>query len=114
MCSSDLFRYPISILGSTKGKVYAARYLDEWHAGYMGRELSLAGSTFDFRFDAMFNSDVRQDQYLIEILVQKIAESWAFSAVALGPSITLSRMSDGSLGAISVFANLRIKVGTSF
>lgn len=108
------FRYPISILGSTKGKVYAAKYLGEWHAGYMGRELSLAGSTFDFRFDAMFNSDVRQDQYLIEILVQKIAESWAFSAVALGPSITLSRMADGSLGAISVFANLRIKVGTSF
>ncbi len=108
------FRYPISILGSTRGKFYAAKLFDEWHAGYVGRELSLAGSTFDFRFDAMFNSDVRQDQYLIEILVQKIAESWAFSALAIGPSITLSRLSDGSFGAISVFANLRLKVGTSF
>jgi hypothetical protein len=108
------FRYPISILGSTRGKLYGARLFNEWHVGYEGRELSLAGSTFDFRFDAMFNSDVRQDQYLIEILVQKIAESWAFSALALGPSITLSRLSDGTFGAISVFANLRLKIGTSF
>lgn len=108
------FRYPISILGSTRGKIYAARYLNEWHAGYSGRELSLAGSTFDFRFDAMFNSDVRQDQYLIEILVQKIAESWAFSAFAIGPSITLSRTADGSFGAISLMGNLRLKIGTSF
>ncbi len=108
------FRYPISILGSTRGKLYGARLFNEWHVGYEGRELSLAGSTFDFRFDAMFNSDVRQNQFLFEILVQKIAESWAFSALALGPSITLSRMPDGSFGAISVFANLRLKVGTSF
>ena len=108
------FRYPISILGSTRGKVYGARYLNEWHVGYEGRELSVAGSTFDFRFDAMFNSDVRQDQYLIEVLVQKIAESWAFSAFAIGPSVTLSRTPSGDFGAISVFANLRLKVGTSF
>ena len=26
------FRYPIKILGSTKGRVYVANYLDEWHA----------------------------------------------------------------------------------
>ena len=108
------FRYPVSILGSTRGKVYGSYYLKEWHVGYEGRELSLAGSTFDFRFDAMFDSDVRQNQFLIEVLVQKIAESWAFSAFALGPSITLSRLSDGTFGAISVFANLRLKVGTSF
>lgn len=107
-------RYPVSILGSTKGKFYGARYLNEWHVGYTGRELSLAGSTFDFRFDAMFNSDVRQDQYLLEVLVQKIAESWGFSAFAIGPSITLSQTSEGKFGVISVFANLRLKVGTSF
>ncbi|HEY6907226.1 MAG TPA: hypothetical protein VI230_07125 [Ignavibacteriaceae bacterium] len=107
-------RYPVSILGSTKGKFYGARYLGEWHVGYTGRELSLAGSTFDFRFDAMFNSDVRQDQYLLEVLVQKIAESWGFSAFAIGPSITMSRTSEGKFGVISVFANMRLKVGTSF
>jgi hypothetical protein len=108
------FRYPVSILGSTRGKVYGSRYLNEWHVGYEGRELSLAGSTFDFRFDAMFNSDVRQDQYLLEVLVQKIAESWAFSAFAIGPSITLSHTADGKFGVISIFANMRLKVGTSF
>ncbi len=107
-------RYPISFFGSTRGKVYGGRYLNEWHVGYEGRELSLAGSTFDFRFDAMFDSDVRQDQYLMEVLVQKIAESWAFSAFAIGPSITLSRTIDGKFGVISVFGNLRLKVGTSF
>ncbi|HSD64992.1 MAG TPA: hypothetical protein VLB50_14410, partial [Ignavibacteriaceae bacterium] len=62
-------RYPISFFGSTRGKIYGGRYLNEWHIGYTGRELSLAGSTFDLRFDAMFNSDVRRDQYLLETLV---------------------------------------------
>ncbi len=107
-------RYPVSILGSTKGKFYGARYLNEWHIGYTGRELSVAGSTFDFRFDAMFDSDVRQNQYLIEVLVQKIAESWGFSAFALGPSLTLSQTNEGKFGVISIFANMRLKVGTSF
>ncbi len=108
------FRYPVSIFGSTKGKFYGAKYLNEWHIGYTGRELSLAGSTFDLRLDAMFNSDVRQDQYLVEVLVQKIAESWGFSAFALGPSLTLSQTNEGKFGVISVFANMRLKVGTSF
>ncbi len=108
------FRYPVSLLGSTRGKVYGARFLNEWHIGYAGRELSLAGSTFDFRFDAMFDSDVRQDQYLLEVLVQKIAESWAFSAFAIGPSVTISNDAKGNLTVISIFANLRLKVGTSF
>ncbi len=108
------FRYPVSILGSTRGKFYGARYLNEWHVGYSGRELSLAGSTFDFRFDAMFDSDVRRDQYLLELLVQKIGESWAFSAFAIGPSLTLSNDAEGNFTVISIFANLRLKVGTSF
>ncbi len=107
-------RYPVSILGSTRGKLYGSRYLNEWHIGYEGRELSLAGSTFDFRFDAMFDSDVRQDQYLMEVFVQKIAESWAFSAFAIGPSLTLSQTSEGKFGVISIFVNMRLKVGTSF
>lgn len=107
-------RYPISFFGSTRGRVYGGKYLNEWHVGYEGRELSLAGSTFDFRFDAMFNSDVRQDQYMMEVLVQKIAESWAFSAFAIGPTITLSRTIDGKFGVLSIFGNLRLKVGTSF
>ena len=47
------FRYPVGVLGSTRGKIYVGQYLNEWHIGYTGRELSLAGSTFDFRFDAM-------------------------------------------------------------
>lgn len=107
-------RYPISFFGSTRGKIYGGRFLNEWHIGYTGRELSLAGSTFDLRFDAMFNSDIRRDQYLLETLVQKIGESWAFSALAIGPSITLSKDDKGKLNVLSIFGNLRLKVGTSF
>ncbi len=106
-------RYPVSIMGSTRGKFYVAQYLNEWHVGVTGRELSFAGSTFDLRIDVMPHSDVRQPQCVIDFLVQKIAQSWAFSAFALGPSITFSNTEKGHLGVISIFANIRFKVGTS-
>jgi len=107
------FRYPISILASTRGKFYIASYLNEWHIGFTGREISLAGSTFDFRFDIMPHSDVRQPEYVFDILVQKIAESWGFSAFALGPSLVLSKTNTGDFGVIAIFLNARLKVGTS-
>jgi hypothetical protein len=107
------FRYPVGIMGSTRSKVYVARYLDEWHFGLTGRELSIAGSTFDFRFDAMPKSDIRQPQYVIDILVQKIGQGWAFSAFAIGPSAVFSKTENGNFGIIAIFANLRLKVGTS-
>jgi hypothetical protein len=106
-------RYPFSFLGSTRGKVYFAKYLNELHIGYTGRELSMAGSTFDFRFDAMFNSKIRNNQYVFDVLIQKIAESWGFSAFAMGPAIILSKTDKGSFGITSIFVNIRIKVGTS-
>jgi hypothetical protein len=107
------FRYPLSVLGSTRGKLYVARYLDEWHIGFTGREISLAGSTFDFRFDGMVKSDVRQPQYVFDILVQKIAEGFAFSAIALGPSAIFGTTESNSFGVTSIFFNLRFKLGTS-
>jgi len=107
------FRYPIKILGSTKGRVYAANYLDEWHFGFDFKEMSLAGSTFDFWFDAMPSSTNRLPQYVINLMVQKIAESWAFSAFSIGPSLVLSTKADGSFGLLKIFLNLRLKVGTS-
>lgn len=106
-------RYPIKILGATRGKFYAARYLDEWHFGFTGRELTLAGSTFDLRLDAMPSSDKRNPQYLIDIAVQKVMESWGFSAFAIGPTAILSKTDRGNFGVISVFFNMRLKVGTS-
>jgi hypothetical protein len=106
-------RYPISVLASTRGKFYLARYVDEWHIGFTGREISLAGSTFDFRFDAMVKSDIREPQYVVDILVQKIAEGFAFSAIAVGPSAVFTTTSGGNFGVTSIFFNFRIKVGTS-
>lgn len=107
------FRYPVRLLGATRGKVYVAKYLNEWHLGFSGREMSIAGSTFDLRFDAMPKSDVRVPQYLVDILVQKIYDSWAYSAIAVGPSAIFSKDHKGRFGLTSVFLNFRLKLGTS-
>ena len=108
------FRYPVSILGSTRGRVYAAQYLDEWHFGFAFREMSLAGSTFDFSFDGMPRSKYREPQYNIILLVQKIMEGWGFSAFSIGPSASLSTLDSGSFGFTKIFVNMRFKLGTSF
>jgi hypothetical protein len=107
------FRYPISILGSTRGKIYFGKYLNEWHVGYTGRELSLAGSTFDFRFDAMPKSDTRNPQYVIDLMVQKIFDSWGFSALAIGPSAIIGKDVSNRTTFTSIFLNFRFKIGTS-
>jgi hypothetical protein len=107
------FRYPVKLLGATKGRVYAAQYLNEWHFGMDFREMSIAGSTFDFLFDAMTKSEHRQPQYVMTLTVQKIAESWAFSAFSIGPSLILSRLTDGSFGVYKIFVNMRFKMGSS-
>lgn len=106
-------RYPVSVLGSTRGRVYIAQFLDEWHFGFAFREMSLAGSTFDFGFDGMPKSKYRQPQYNIHLLVQKIMEGWGFSAFSIGPSISLSNLDTGSFGITKIFVNLRFKIGTS-
>jgi len=108
------FRYPIKILGATRGKIYVARFIDETHIGYIGREMTLGGSVFDLRMDAMVASTVRQPQFVIDILVQKIFDSWASSAIAIGPSAIFGTTRNGSAGITSILFNLRIKVGTSF
>lgn len=107
------FRYPISVMGSTRGKFYFGQYLNEWHAGFMGRELSLAGSTFDFRFDVMPKSDIRKPQCVLDLMVQKIFDSWGFSSIAVGPTAIIGDDNSNRLAITSIFFNLRIKVGTS-
>lgn len=106
-------RYPVKLLGATRGKFYVAQFIDEWHIGYTGRELSLAGSVFDLRLDAMVSSKIRQPQYVLDLQVQKIFDYWAFSTISLGPSVTMSNTRSGSFGFTSLFFNLRIKVGSS-
>ncbi len=107
------FRYTFKLLGATRSKFYVAKFLDELHIGYTGRELSVAGSVFDFRFDAMVNSPVRQPAYVIDIIIQKIFQKWAFSSLAVGPSAIFSYTKNGSFGVTSIFFNFRVKVGTS-
>lgn len=108
------FRYPIKVLEATRGKIYVAKFVNEYHIGFTGREMSLAGSVFDFRFDAMVSSKEREPQYVIEALIQKIFGSWAFSAVAIGPSVILTKTDKDKFGITSIFINARLKAGTSF
>ena len=108
------FRYPLSVLGSTRGKIYVAQFLDEWHFGFTFREMSLAGSTFDLTFDGMPGSKYREPQYNINLLVQKVMEGWGFSAFAIGPSASLSTLASGGFGFTKIFVNMRFKLGTSF
>ena len=107
------FRYPVKVLGALRGKFYVASFLDEYHAGFAGRELSLAGSVFDLRMDYMFNSPIRQNQFVMDISVQKIFDYWAYSSIAIGPSIIISKLKGGGLGFNSFFVNIRVKVGSS-
>lgn len=88
--------------------------MNEYHIGFTGREMSLAGSVFDFRFDAMVFSKEREPQYVVEALIQKIFSGWAFSAVAIGPSAILTKTNKDKFGITSIFVNVRLKAGTSF
>ena len=107
------FRYPVKVLGALRSKFYVARFIDEMHAGFTGRELTLVGSVFDLRMDYMFNSPVRQNQFVMDISVQKIFDYWAYSSIAIGPSIVISKLKSGGLGFNSFFVNIRVKVGSS-
>lgn len=106
-------RYPVKIMGATRSRFYFAKFISELHAGFMGRELTLAGSVFDLRMDYMFNSPIRQNQFVMDISIQKIFDYWAYSSIAIGPSVILSRLKSGALGVTSIFMNLRVKVGSS-
>jgi hypothetical protein len=100
-------------MGATRSKFYFANFIDEFHAGFAGRELTLAGSVFDLRMDYMFNSPVRKDQFVMDITIQKIFDYWAYSSIAFGPSVIVSKLKNGGIGVTSIFLNLRIKVGSS-
>ena len=107
------FRYPIKILESTRSKIYVSKFLNEIHIGYTGRELGLAGSVFDFRFDALVKSREREPQYVCDILIQKIFDQWAFAVIAAGPSVIFGTLENGKPGFTSFFVNVRLKIGTS-
>jgi hypothetical protein len=62
----------------------------------------------------MVSSKEREPQYIVEALIQKIFGEWAFSAVAIGPSVILTRTDQDKFGITSIFVNARLKAGTSF
>jgi hypothetical protein len=107
------FRYPVKFLGSPRSKVYVAKFIGELNIGYTGREITVAGSVFDLRINAMVSSPIRQPAYTVDIIIQKIFQGWGASALAIGPSAIFSNTKSGSFGVTSIFFNFRVKVGTS-
>jgi hypothetical protein len=107
------FRYPVKVMGALRSKFYFASFVDEMHIGFTGRELTLAGSVFDLRMDYMFNSPIRQNQFMLDISVQKIFDYWAYSSIAIGPSAIVGRLRSGGIGLTSMFLNIRVKIGSS-
>ena len=106
-------RYPVRVFGSTRGKFYLAEFVKELHIGYLGHELTVAGSVFDFRLDAMVSSPVRPPQLVCDVIVQRVFDYWSFSSIAIGPGIILSSTNASSIGLTSFFLNFRAKIGSS-
>ena len=105
------FRYPIRTFGSTRAKIYVAQYLGEFHAGYIGRELRVAGSVFDLRMDYTFSSQKRNWQFLWEAYVSNIGESFGLTSFAIGPSIRITKGPNSALAVVTALLNARFKLG---
>lgn len=106
-------RFPFRSFGSTKSKLYFAQLFGEKHFGFVGREMRIAGSTFDLRLDATFTS-VRNFQILIEPVISNIGEGFAISSFAIGPSFRFGRKPDNNFGLMTVLVNMRLKIGDFF
>ena len=104
------FRYPFRTFGSTRAKIYVARYLDEWNIGWTAREMRIAGAIFDARLNFMVKG-TRNFQVLYETLVSDIGEGFSNTAFAFGPSIRLGKMASGNFGVLTVMLNIRFKIG---
>ncbi len=61
----------------------------------------------------MVKSKEREPQYVMDILVQKVFEYWAFAAITIGPSVIFGTLDNGKPGFTSLFVNVRLKVGSS-
>ncbi|MCX6161479.1 MAG: hypothetical protein NTV87_09120 [Ignavibacteriae bacterium] len=107
-------RYPFRTFGSTRAKIYVAKYFGEIHIGYMGRELRLAGSVFDLRLDYVVDNPQRNWQFLGEIYISNIAEGFGLNSFALGPSVRLTRSQAGGIGIVTAMLNARFKLGDFF
>jgi len=105
------FRFPLRTFGSTRAKIYIAQYLGEFHAGYIGRELRLAGSVFDLRMNYTFSSQKRNWQFLWEAYVSNIGESFGLNSFALGPSVRITKGPNSALTVVTAALNARFKLG---
>ncbi|MBS1518363.1 MAG: hypothetical protein JSS91_09790 [Bacteroidetes bacterium] len=104
-------RYPFTFFNSSFAKVYLAHSFDEYHMGFVAREVYIDESLFDVRTDVMFGNKNRNFQILVESMIANIGSSFARSSFAIGPSVRLGTKSNGNFGFISLLVNMRVKIG---
>ena len=61
--------------------------------------------------EAFFETE--KPEYVFDLLVQKIFDSWSFSAIAIGPTAILGTDRYNKFTCTSIFMNIRLKIGTS-
>jgi hypothetical protein len=83
----------------------------EFHAGFIGREMRMAGSLFDLRMDATFGSSKRNFQFLFEAMISNVGEGFSLTSFAIGPSFRLGTKSSNNFGFLTILVNMRLKIG---
>jgi hypothetical protein len=104
------FRYPFRFFSAERSQVYLSYYLKEVHLGFFTRASRLAGTVFDLRMDYTF-TDMRNNQFLLELLMSNFFESFGFGSIALGPSFRIAKLESGNIGLHTFFLNARFKLG---
>ncbi len=107
-------RYPFQILQSSRAKAYFSKRFGELHLGVSATHMVIGSSSFDIRMDYLFNTKVRNNQFLFEYMISNIGEGFAKNAFAIGPSIRLGTTNRNKFGFLVILINMRIKVGDFF
>lgn len=98
---------------SNAAKMYVAYKFEEWHLGWIAREMKIKNFVFDFRMNATLPGK-RDFQLITEMYFDAPLPGFANKAVGIGPSFRFGKTPSNNFGVITAFLNMRIKVGDFF
>jgi len=103
----------LEILRSSYSNIYVARYLGEFHLGFIGREMMIDNFNFDTRLNFTL-AEKRDFQILYELYFNNLFKGFGYRTVGLGASFRFGKTPIENFGIITAMFNLRIKVGDLF
>ena len=112
-CFNVEFRYPFRFFESSISEVYLAYYAKEIQTGIYSRDSKLFKLfrqyiVSDLRLNFTITEE-RSFQMLFEWLISGISDN--FKSFAIGPSVRLSKNSNGKFGVHTLLLNARVKIG---